>query len=117
MPPVTIFINNQTLMRRSKELTNYEIIPINYELRNERDDSGLLEKIQAYDTCIMLLKSCWVIAADQSISQIMDNLATAIESNDALLVTQLSEIAGRGIIDDANASKIMLIRKHIGQAA
>ena len=94
------------------------VYQINYDLRNQRDYSSLIKKIQAYGTYAKPLESCWIIFTDQSASQVGNNLASVMDADDGLLVTRLhSDIAWKGIEGNTDGAMSKWLKKYLGQAA
>ena len=76
---------------------------INYDLRKQRNYEALYDRLKAYGEWCHPLESCWVIATQQSATQIRDNLAKAMDADDGLLVTRLQgEAAWRNLGDDVS---------------
>lgn len=75
-----------------------KVYQIDYDLRKERNYEALYERIKSYGTWCRALESTWLIATNQSATQIRDHLAGAMDSDDGLLVTRLQgEAAWRGL--------------------
>ncbi|MGQ0800249.1 MAG: hypothetical protein ACT4NL_09080 [Pseudomarimonas sp.] len=87
-------------IRRRQAMKAYQI---SYDLRKTRDYAALYERIKQYGTFAHALESTWVIVTNQSATQIRDNLAQAMDSDDGLLVTFLAgEAAWRGLSDQVS---------------
>lgn len=94
-----------------------KLYQINYDLRKKRDYSSLIKKIKEYGTYAKPLESCWLIATNQSASQIRNNLASVMDEDDGLLVTRLqNEAAWRNLKDDSNGLIAKWLQEQIGQA-
>lgn len=77
-----------------------KVYQISYDLRKQRNYDALYKRIQNYGTYCHALESSWVIATQQSATQVRDNLALAMDHDDGLLVTRLQgEAAWRGLGD------------------
>lgn len=66
-----------------------KVYQISYDLRKQRNYEALYERIKTYNWCHPL-ESSWVIATQQSASQVRNYLAQAMDQDDGLLVTRLS---------------------------
>nr|WP_206770415.1 hypothetical protein [Pseudomonas mohnii] len=70
-------------------------------MRKQRDYPSLYERIKAYGTWCHALESSWIIVTDQTSVQVRDNLQTALDWDDGLLVTRLQgEGAWVGLSDE-----------------
>lgn len=91
-----------------------KVYQINYDLRNQRNYSTLTDKIKSYGTWAKPLESCWIVATNQSASQIRDGLASVMDNDDGLLVTRLEgEAAWRGLSSEITK----WLKEQLGQAA
>ncbi|MBH8612580.1 hypothetical protein I4N56_017895 [Pseudomonas mohnii] len=78
-----------------------KLYQISYDLRKQRDYPSLYERIKAYGTWCHALESSWIIVTDQTSVQVRDNLQTALDWDDGLLVTRLQgEGAWVGLSDE-----------------
>ena len=79
-----------------------KVYQISYDLRKQRDYAALYERIKTYHWCHPL-ESCWVIATQQSATQVRDNLVQVMDRDDGLMVTRLSgEAAWRNLGDQVS---------------
>lgn len=65
------------------------VYQITYDLRKQRDDQSLHQRIKAYQTWCHPLESTWLVATNQSTVQVRDYLLGAIDRDDGLLVNKL----------------------------
>ena len=56
-----------------------KVYQINYDLRNERNYPKLINRIKAYGIWDKPLESCWLIATEQSATEVRNNLASVID--------------------------------------
>jgi CRISPR/Cas system-associated endoribonuclease Cas2 len=71
---------------------------ISYDIGKHRDRNKLLERLQSHGTCCPVFDSSWLIATDQSTTQIRNDLVKSIDRHDRLLVTRLQgEAAWRNL--------------------
>ena len=64
---------------------------VTYDLmKSGQNYECLTKKLKAYGTYCHLQQSVWLLRTDQSASQVRDNLATCLDSNDKLFVAKLS---------------------------
>ncbi|WP_396587736.1 CRISPR-associated protein Cas2 [Bermanella sp. R86510] len=95
-----------------------KVYQINYDLRNQRDYSALINKIKSYGTWAKPLESCWIITTNQSATQIRDTLAAVMDEDDALLVTRLQGDSAWRQLDKGNSDTITKwLKEQLGQAA
>ena len=95
-----------------------KVYQINYDLRKQRDYSSLIKQIKAYGTYAKPLESCWLIATDQSATQVRNNLASVMDADDGLLVTRLQgEAAWQAVDSDTDGAMSSWLKKQIRQAA
>jgi hypothetical protein len=66
-----------------------KVYQINYDLRKQRNYDALYQKIKAYGKWCHPLESCWMVVTEKSAVQIRDELLSAMDSDDGLLVTRL----------------------------
>lgn len=66
-----------------------KLYQIAYDLRKQRNYQSLYDRIKAYGTWCHALESTWIIATQQSAAQVRDNLRSAMDADDGLLVTRL----------------------------
>lgn len=75
-----------------------KVYQVSYDLRKQRNYEALYERIKRYEGWCHALESSWVIATNQSASQIRDNLMQVLDQDDGLLVTRLKgEAAWHGL--------------------
>jgi len=75
-----------------------KLYQISYDLRKQRDYPSLYERIKAYGTWCHALESSWIIVTDETAVQVRDNLRTALDKDDGVLVTRLQgEVAWAGL--------------------
>jgi hypothetical protein len=78
-----------------------KIYQISYSLPHKWNYSMLHERIRDYDNYSQIQESSWIIATDQSATEIRDYLAQALIPYNSLLVTRLQgEAAWRGLSVD-----------------
>ncbi|MDO6568618.1 CRISPR-associated protein Cas2 [Alteromonas sp. 1_MG-2023] len=95
-----------------------KVYQINYDLRNQRNYQDLITKIKSYGTWAKPLESCWLIATEQSASQIRDTLASVMDNDDGLLVTRLQgEAAWRSLDYDIDSTMTNWLKEQLKQAA
>ncbi|KZZ46930.1 hypothetical protein A3759_06195 [Thalassolituus sp. HI0120] len=95
-----------------------KVYQINYDLRKQRNYSALIDKIKSYKIWATPLESCWLIATNQSATQIRDNLATVMDNDDGLLVTRLhGEAAWRKLNHEKDSEMTNWLKEQLGQAA
>lgn len=95
-----------------------KVYQISYDLRKQRDYSSLIKQIKAYDAYARPLESCWLIATDQSATQVRNNLASVMDADDGLLITRLQgEAAWRMVDGDSDGKMSKWLKEQIGQAA
>ncbi|USK40153.1 CRISPR-associated protein Cas2 [Cytobacillus firmus] len=76
-------------------LISYDLIGPN------RDYDSVTEKIKSYGTWARPLESVWIIKTDDAATTIRDNIASVMDSNDKLIVVQLSGTAAwRNLSDE-----------------
>lgn len=81
-----------------------KVYQISYDLRKQRNYDALYERIKSYGTWCHALESSWVIATNQSATQIRDYLSGALDKDDGLLVTRLSgEAAWCGLVQEKSS--------------
>lgn len=68
----------------NKYLVSYDLIG------PDRDYEAIKEKLRSYSPRAKPLESVWIIKTDKSAEEIRDDLKTAVDSNDKLLVVKLS---------------------------
>lgn len=74
-----------------------KVYQIDYDLRNQRNYPALIERIKTYRH-VNPLESTWIIASNQTASEVHDHLKKVMDSDDGLLVTRLQgEAAWSGI--------------------
>lgn len=66
-----------------------KVYQIDYDLRKQRDYESLYERIRGYPNWCHPLESTWIVASQKSATQIRDDLASVMDSDDGLLVTRL----------------------------
>lgn len=75
-----------------------KVYQVSYDLRNQRNYDALYERIKSYGNWCHALESSWIIATNQSASEVTDHLLPAIDKDDGLLVTRLTgEAAWYGV--------------------
>ncbi len=95
-----------------------KVYQICYDLRKQRDYTGLIEAIKSYGTWAHPLESCWIIATEQSAVQIRDYLATAMDHDDGLLITRLQGEAAWRMLNYDQANEVTdWLKQQLGQAA
>lgn len=95
-----------------------KVYQINYDLRNQRNYQDLITKIKSYGIWAKPLESCWLIATEQSASQIRDTLASVMDNDDGLLVTRLQgEAAWRSLDYDTDSTMTNWLKEQLQQAA
>lgn len=62
---------------------------ISYDLRNNRDYTGLINWIKSYGTYANVLESLWIVYTSQSATEIRDFLLKKIDSDDHIFVVKL----------------------------
>ncbi|NMZ52013.1 hypothetical protein [Pseudomonas poae] len=62
---------------------------ITYDLRKQRDYPSLYQRIKAYGTWCRPLESSWIIATNDTVTQVRNNLQAVMDANDGLLVVRL----------------------------
>ncbi len=78
------------------------VYQITYDLRKQRDYQALYYRIKSYQTWCHPLESTWLVATHQTTVQVRDHLLGAIDRDDGLLVTKLSnDAAWFGLPQDA----------------
>jgi hypothetical protein len=67
---------------------------ITYDLvKPDTDYPDLIKAIKAYPDCLYLMRSTWFIKTDVSFEEVRNFLRTKIDTNDRLLVADLSAAA------------------------
>lgn len=95
-----------------------KVYQICYDLRKQRDYTSLIDKIKSYGTYAKPLESCWLVATNQTVVQVRDNLASVMDSDDGLLVTRLQgEAAWRMLDSDKDSEMTNWLKKQLVQAA
>lgn len=95
-----------------------KVYQINYDLRKQRNYSNLIDKIKDYGTWANPLESCWVIATEQSASQIRDTLVSATDSDDGIIVTRLQgEAAWKNLNYDAESEMTNWLKEKLNNAS
>jgi len=75
-----------------------KVYQISYDLRNERNYQALYERIKGYKLWCRPLESTWVVATDNSATQVRDYLVGTLDQDDGILVTRLrGEAAWYGV--------------------
>jgi len=74
------------------------VYQIDYDLRNKGSYQALYERLRSYQVWCRPLESTWVIATQESATQVRDYLLGVMDQDDGILVTRLrSEAAWHGI--------------------
>jgi hypothetical protein len=78
-----------------------KVYQISYDLRKKRDYTSLYKRVRSYKTFCHVLESSWIIATDQTATQVRDFLAQAMDTDDGLLVSRLhGEAAWKNLGDE-----------------
>ena len=95
-----------------------KVYQVNYDLRNKRNYQDLITKIKSYGIWANPLESCWLVATEQTASQIRDTLSSVMDNDDGLLVTRLQGEAAWSNLDyDADSTMTNWLKQQLQQAA
>lgn len=79
------------------------VYQINYDLRNKRNYQVLYDKLESYRTWCKPLESCYLICSDLDVFPILNDLKSAIDKDDGILIAKLTGTAGwEGLSDEVS---------------
>jgi len=90
-----------------------KIYQITYDLRQQRNYQPLYQRIEAISSWCHALESTWIVASEQTATQIRDHLLLLIEADDGLLVTRLS---GEAAWYEINNEATRWLKQNMGAA-
>ncbi|HGU9767713.1 TPA: hypothetical protein ACNFOO_003232 [Acinetobacter baumannii] len=94
-----------------------KVYQINYDLRKQRNYDALYQKIKAYGAWCHPLESCWIVASHKTAVEIRDDLGTAIDNDDGLLITRLQGEAAWYNLDDKGSQVVAnWLKSNLGSA-
>lgn len=70
-----------------------KVYQIDYDLRKNRNYEPLHDRIRTYPAWCRPLESSWVIGTTNTLTQVRDYLKGAMDSDDGILVTELTGAA------------------------
>lgn len=86
-------MSNYLTINTGQEVHKMKSFLISYDLIKDKDYKSVHEKIKSYPNWAKPLESLWIIKSDNSATEIRDNVGSVMDSDDKLIVLELTGVA------------------------